>query len=156
VAEALEAAAGIAARIKWPNDVLLEGRKVAGILLEAAEGEVVCGIGVNVNQAAEELPREARVPPVSLRVAAGREHDRACLLADLLARLESRYGTWLAGGLAAQHDELRRRDALLGRALRAGIAEGVGAGIAPDGRLAVATPAGAVVLVDSGEVELTP
>ena len=57
VAETVERAAALEARVKWPNDVLVEGRKVAGILLEGRDGAVVCGIGINVNQLDERAPR---------------------------------------------------------------------------------------------------
>ena len=81
-----------------PNDVQVNGRKVAGILAEAREGRVVLGIGVNVNVPAEELPQEVETPATSLLVEAGSELDRAELLAVLLERLEQRYDAWLSGG----------------------------------------------------------
>ena len=88
----------VPALVKWPNDVLIDGGKVAGILLEASGSRVVCGIGINVNQAAEELPPTPRFPAVSLRVAAGRPFDRAAVLVAVLAELEDRYGQWLDAG----------------------------------------------------------
>jgi BirA family biotin operon repressor/biotin-[acetyl-CoA-carboxylase] ligase len=94
VAAALETAAGVPPEVKFPNDVLLGGRKVAGILAEAAEGRVVLGIGVNVNQRREELPVDAQTPPTSLRLETGREHERAPLLAEILLRLEREYDQW--------------------------------------------------------------
>ncbi len=142
--------------VKWPNDVLVAGKKAAGILLEATSDEVVCGIGVNVNQTPSELPQETRAAPTSLRAATGRTHLRAALLADLLARLEDRYETWLREGLAPLLPALERQDALRGRRLRAGDVYGTGAGIAPDGRLLVRTPSGQVAAVESGEVTLEP
>ncbi len=142
--------------VKWPNDVLVAGGKAAGILLEAASGEVVCGIGVNVNQTPSELPQHTRLAATSLLAATGRSHPRPPLLADLLARLEDRYASWLRDGLAALLPALERRDALRGRRLRAGDVYGTGAGIAPDGRLLVRTPSGDVAAVESGEVTLEP
>jgi BirA family biotin operon repressor/biotin-[acetyl-CoA-carboxylase] ligase len=94
VAAALCAETGVAAELSHPNDVLIEGRKVAGILPEAAVGRVVLGIGVNVNQAADELPGETPKPPTSIRVATGREWPRAPLLAAILLELERRYDDW--------------------------------------------------------------
>ncbi len=75
-AEAVEELTRQEAKVKWPNDVLVDGRKVAGILLEHAAGAVVAGIGVNVGQEHGELPEVARTPPGSLRTASGRGHDR--------------------------------------------------------------------------------
>lgn len=94
VAAALRGETGIAAALSHPNDVLIEGRKVAGILPEASVGRVVLGIGVNVNQTAEELPAETPKPPTSLLVETGREWPRAQLLAAILRELEGGYDEW--------------------------------------------------------------
>jgi BirA family biotin operon repressor/biotin-[acetyl-CoA-carboxylase] ligase len=94
VAKALHAETGAAAELSHPNDVLVEGRKVAGILPEASAGRVVLGIGVNVGQTGDELPRETPKPPTSLRIATGREWPRAQLLAAILLELEQGYDAW--------------------------------------------------------------
>jgi BirA family transcriptional regulator, biotin operon repressor / biotin---[acetyl-CoA-carboxylase] ligase len=94
VAAALREAAGVEATVKFPNDVLVDGRKVAGVLAEASDGRVVLGIGVNVNQSAGELPPE--VDATSLRLATGRSFERAPLLASILERLEQAYDVWLS------------------------------------------------------------
>jgi BirA family biotin operon repressor/biotin-[acetyl-CoA-carboxylase] ligase len=80
--------------VRPPNDVFLNGKKVAGILAEATPGRVVLGIGVNVNQTQTELPRDTVKPPTSLLVETGREHDRDALLAAILAELERAYDLW--------------------------------------------------------------
>ena len=94
VAAALREQTGVAAELSHPNDVLIEGRKVAGILPEASVGRVVLGIGVNVNQTTEELPAETPKPATALRVETGREWPRAPLLAAILLELERRYDDW--------------------------------------------------------------
>jgi BirA family transcriptional regulator, biotin operon repressor / biotin---[acetyl-CoA-carboxylase] ligase len=94
VAAGLGAETGIAAELSHPNDVLIGGRKVAGILPEASVGRVVLGVGVNVNQTAEELPRDTPKPPTSLHVETGREWARAPLLAAILSELERGYDAW--------------------------------------------------------------
>lgn len=94
VATALREQTGVAAKLSHPNDVLIEGRKVAGILPEASVGRVVLGLGVNVNQTAEELPAETPKPATALRVETGREWPRAPLLAAILLELERRYDDW--------------------------------------------------------------
>lgn len=152
VAETIEAAGGLEAGVKWPNDVLVDGRKVAGILLEGRDGGVVCGIGLNVNQTEHAFPAETPTPPASLHTLTGREHDRALLLASLLERLEARYDTWRRGGLVALLPELERRDVLLGAAVHAGDVAGTAVGIAVDGRLRILSADGAEMLVASGEV----
>jgi BirA family biotin operon repressor/biotin-[acetyl-CoA-carboxylase] ligase len=132
--------AGDAARVKWPNDVQVESRKVAGVLVEGRphEGWAVVGIGVNVS-AAPDLPEA---------VALGRD-DVEAVLAELLAALEAR----LAEPAASSLDALRARDALLGVRISWDGGEGVGAGIDADGGLRVTTDAGERVL-SAGEVHL--
>jgi BirA family biotin operon repressor/biotin-[acetyl-CoA-carboxylase] ligase len=93
-AGAIAAATETTPEIKLPNDVLISGRKVAGILAEAREGRVVLGIGVNVNVPEDELPTEVDVPATSLLAETGRELDRAELLVELLDRLERAYDDW--------------------------------------------------------------
>lgn len=95
VATAIEAETGVAATIKFPNDVLIGDRKVAGILAEASDDRVVLGIGINVNQTAEQLPADAQTEPTSLRIETDQELERAPLLAAVLARLEEEYERWL-------------------------------------------------------------
>jgi len=95
-AEAIASLLGLEPELKFPNDVLLAGRKVAGILAEAREERVVLGIGVNVNVPAEELPPEVDLPATSLLVETGHEIDRAALLVELLERLECRYDEWVS------------------------------------------------------------
>jgi BirA family biotin operon repressor/biotin-[acetyl-CoA-carboxylase] ligase len=95
VAEAIAELTGIEPVIEFPNDVLVGGRKVAGILAESSDGRVVLGLGVNANQTSEELPKNARTEPTSLRLELGEPVDRASLLAEILARLELAYDAWV-------------------------------------------------------------
>ncbi len=150
-AEAVERATGLAAQIKWPNDVMLNRRKVAGVLAEATGDTVVLGIGVNVNQRREELPAETTTAPASLRTLDGVVRDRAPLLADLLGALERHYDAWRAGGLAALYDGLGARDFLRGRRIVVDGEEGYGVAIDRNGRLEVRID-GERRLVESGEV----
>jgi len=93
--EAISTVTGLEPEIKLPNDILLGGRKVAGILAEAREGRVVLGIGINVNVPPGELPGEIDPPATSLLVEIGAEVDRAQLLVELLFALELRYDRWV-------------------------------------------------------------
>jgi BirA family transcriptional regulator, biotin operon repressor / biotin---[acetyl-CoA-carboxylase] ligase len=133
--------AGSGARVKWPNDVQVRGRKVAGVLVEGRphEGWAVVGIGVNVSAAPPDVPDAGTL---------GRDSVEA-VLAELLRALEAR----LAEPKATALDALRARDALLGAEVRweggAGVAEGIDA----DGGLRVRTAAGDRVL-SAGEVHL--
>lgn len=94
-AGAIAAVVGVTPEIKLPNDVLLSGRKVAGILAEAREGRVVLGIGVNVNVPEDDLPADLDRPATSLLAETGQEIDRAELLVELLDRLERAYDEWV-------------------------------------------------------------
>jgi BirA family biotin operon repressor/biotin-[acetyl-CoA-carboxylase] ligase len=143
--------AGAAARVKWPNDVLVAGRKVAGILVESRPQErwAVLGVGVNVALALDELPEELRSTAGTL----GRTRaELDASLGELLAALEVRLGEPAADALA----ELRGRDALLGEPVAWAGGEGVGAGIGDDGALLVRRGDGTVVPLESGEVHLRP
>jgi BirA family transcriptional regulator, biotin operon repressor / biotin---[acetyl-CoA-carboxylase] ligase len=94
--DAIRAITGLEPTLKHPNDVLIHGRKVAGILGEAGESRVVLGIGINTNIAEDDLPGEVRIPATSLLVETGARVDRIALLVELLAALERDYDLWLA------------------------------------------------------------
>jgi BirA family biotin operon repressor/biotin-[acetyl-CoA-carboxylase] ligase len=153
-AVAVADAVGPDARIKWPNDVLVGGRKVAGILIEGRPpaGWLVLGIGVNVAVDLDELPPELRETAGTL----GR--DRRAIepfLEDLLRALETR----LAEPVAEVLDAWRTRDALLDRAVTyappAG-GSGIARGVDDEGRLIVETASGERVALSAGEVHLRP
>ena len=151
VAVVTERATGLAAQVKWPNDVMLARRKVAGVIAELKDGAVVLGIGLNVNQAPGELPADAKVAAGSLRSVTGREYDRAAILADLLLELERRYDAWREAGLESLYEDLAARDFLRGRRVTVDGTAGTAQLIARDGRLEVETGSGRVLL-ESGEV----
>ncbi|HEY2353481.1 MAG TPA: biotin--[acetyl-CoA-carboxylase] ligase [Gaiellaceae bacterium] len=92
--EAVAAALPADARLSHPNDVMVDGRKIAGILPEASTGRVRLGIGINVNQTADELPEETVKPTTSLRIETGKDWDRGILLAAILLELGTRYDAW--------------------------------------------------------------
>ena len=158
VSEALPLAAAVAvcealpveARIKWPNDVWISERKVAGILVEARpqEGWAVLGIGVNV--ATSEFPRELAETATSLVLAGA-----AASVEDTLSSLLTTLDHWLPRPPEEVLAAWRPRDALLGQTIRweNGSKEGVAAGIDSSGALLVETASGRVTL-DAGEVHL--
>jgi BirA family transcriptional regulator, biotin operon repressor / biotin---[acetyl-CoA-carboxylase] ligase len=139
--------AGPAALVKWPNDVLLDGRKVAGVLVEARpqEGWAVLGNGVNAALDVAELPPDLRETAGTLA-----RTDLEAALSELLEHLERR----LAEPSEATLRALTDRDALLGRALAWSGGEGTGAGIDALGRLRLVLPSGDETLLDAGEVHL--
>jgi BirA family biotin operon repressor/biotin-[acetyl-CoA-carboxylase] ligase len=96
VAAAIREGTGVDASLRHPNDVVVAGRKLAGVLAEARPGRVTLGIGINVNQTESELPADAAKPPTSLRLELGRRVARAPLLAAVLLELERGYDAWSA------------------------------------------------------------
>jgi BirA family biotin operon repressor/biotin-[acetyl-CoA-carboxylase] ligase len=153
-AETVERATGLSAQIKWPNDVMLDRRKVAGILAELRGTEVVVGIGLNVNQRRSQLPPDARTLAASLRTVTGDEHDRGEVLDALLERLDENYGRWRDGGLDAVYGELGARDFLRGRRVRHDGAEATAVLVDREGRLVLELAGGERRAIASGEVEL--
>lgn len=151
MADAVEEELQLAVQIKWPNDVMVRRTKVAGVLGEARGDSVVLGVGVNINQAREQLPADARAQPGSLRTADGRTRGRAPLLAGVLLALERSYDAWVAGGLDAVYGSLGARDFLRGRRVQVDGIAGVAAGIDRAGRLELDVD-GERRLVESGEV----
>lgn len=101
-ADAVAAVTGILPELKFPNDLLIGGRKVAGVLAEARDGRVVVGIGINVNLEDADLPREVDTPATSLLVESGSRVDRARLLASLLEQLEAHYDEWVSAAEASR------------------------------------------------------
>ena len=160
VVDAVRTAAGLEATLKWPNDVLADGAKLAGILTEL-EAEVdrvhfvIAGIGVNVN--ADRFPPELAGKATSLRLAGGRAVDRAAFTARLIAALEGRYRRFLAAGFAAMRSEWEACSALTGKEVRVTAPDGEVAGrvlgVDDDGALRLAAPHGELRVV-AGEVTL--
>ncbi len=106
-ANALARATGLDARLKWPNDIFVHGKKVAGILSEMeAEGLrtrfIILGVGVNVNWRKEDIPPDLRETATSLRAEAGREFLRAEVAAEFFEELEREYGLFLKEGFSSR------------------------------------------------------
>jgi BirA family transcriptional regulator, biotin operon repressor / biotin---[acetyl-CoA-carboxylase] ligase len=139
-------------RIKWPNDVWIERRKLAGILVEGRphEGWAVLGIGVNVNVRPEDLPPELRETSTSIAMESGEERDPEQVLEALLRSLEA----WTSAPDSKVLAAWRRRDALLGSHVRWAGGEGTAAGIDDAGALLVETNTG-IAELDAGEVHLS-
>jgi BirA family biotin operon repressor/biotin-[acetyl-CoA-carboxylase] ligase len=160
VCEACEQVAAVRCAVKWPNDVWVDGRKLAGILVEGRpqEGWAVLGIGLNADAGAEELEPELRVSATSLRIATGRPADRERVLEALLGRLAARLTGSAGDGRRRVLSALRERDTLYGSriAWNAGDErfEGEARGIDEEGRLVVFDDAGERRTLDAGEVHL--
>jgi BirA family biotin operon repressor/biotin-[acetyl-CoA-carboxylase] ligase len=151
VAEACDALSAGPVGIKWPNDIWVGKRKLAGILLEGRpqEGWAVIGVGLNVGTVADEFPPELRDTATSLAIASGEDPGVEAVLDAILAALERRLADPPRSVLAAW----RGRDILAGQSVRWNGGEGRAAGLDDSGALLVETPDGRVKL-DAGEVHL--
>ena len=163
VAAALAETPGVAPRVRWPNDVLIENRKVAGVLTEMeAEVErvhhVILGIGVNLNASRSAFPAELRERATSVFLATGHRVDRAALTGRLLAALEARYGRFLEGGFEVVRSEWESYSCLTGTDVRVASPDGEVAGrvlgLDADGALRLTRPDGTSTRIVAGEVTL--
>jgi BirA family transcriptional regulator, biotin operon repressor / biotin---[acetyl-CoA-carboxylase] ligase len=157
VREAVAARVAASVAVKWPNDVLAGGRKLAGILVEsqiigAKLGSVIIGIGINVTQTV--FPEPLSSIATSLALLSASALDREGLLADVLIDLETSLERLTTRGMADIAEALRPHDALLDRRLRVEGVEGVGAGIDAAGRLLLRRADASVEPLLSGHVEL--
>jgi len=163
VAEALmEAFPVLAPKIKWPNDIWIQGRKVCGILCEMQlAGErvsaVIAGVGLNVNLTQTQFPEALRSTATALQHEVGHPLERGAVLAGIMNHLEPLYCAWQQQGFAPLAERIQRVDALLGQPLRMNLVgspvEGFGAGIQADGALCIRTADGALQAVYSGEAQ---
>ena len=155
ISDIIEARAPGRVRVKWPNDVLLDDKKIAGILLEGQiRGEklssLVIGVGLNVHAAG--LPAELASIATSLTIAGVVRRDRSELTAEIAAAIISTVDRFGCEGLAGFIQVLRSRDALLGERIEVGEVVGTADGIDESGRLIVLTSSGHHVPVVSGHV----
>jgi BirA family biotin operon repressor/biotin-[acetyl-CoA-carboxylase] ligase len=159
--EAVQRVSEVEAALKWPNDLLVDGGKCAGILAEVTGDAVVVGIGLNVTTRAEELPGTTGVPATSLKVAGAAATDRDPLLRALLRGVAGWYAGWrdvggdaeLSGLLAAY----RRGSATVGRQVRVllpggGELAGEATAVDRDGQLVIRTADRADHRVSAGDV----
>jgi len=160
VAESVERVTGTPATIKWPNDVLIEGRKVSGILMESQvqEGQVefaIVGIGLNVNLDPSTLPQTA-FPATTLRAVAGHEVSRLEVLVSLLQEFEQLYQALCRG--EPIHQRWLSRLETLGRKVRVSLGDRVEEGYAESvdeqGNLMLRRPDGSLVTIVAGDVTL--
>jgi BirA family biotin operon repressor/biotin-[acetyl-CoA-carboxylase] ligase len=159
VADALAAVASVPARIRWPNDLLVDGRKVCGILAEATSDgagrlhHVILGIGVNLAQTA--FPAALGDRATSLRLVTGRAFEADVVLAAVLEQLARHYDAWGVGGFAALRAAWLERSTLPGQRVRLPDgSDGVGVDVGDDGILVARAADGRLVhIVSGGTVE---
>jgi BirA family biotin operon repressor/biotin-[acetyl-CoA-carboxylase] ligase len=145
VADAIADATGLQCRLKWPNDVMIRDKKVAGILCESTGGPatfVVVGIGINANSRVEDFPAEIQATAATLLAERGSPVDRTALLATLMNRLEEQLGLLSPRTVTTLLDSYRSRCATLGQFVRAtlgetDVIEGIAEAIGRDGSLLI-------------------
>ena len=160
VVHSLEAVTGLKAQIKWPNDILINGKKVCGILIESdLQGSTVnytiIGIGINVNLEPDYFP-EIQMTAVSLSSELGEDVSRLSVIRCLLVEMEKLYRILLDGG--SIYEEWRDGLVTLGERVRATtgdtIYEGVAESAARDGSLLLRSPDGSLTRIVAGDVTL--
>jgi len=163
VARAIEEVTRLQPKIKWPNDILLDGKKVAGLLNEmSAETDtihcVVLGIGVNINMLREQFPSDLRQPATSLFLEQGVSVNRVDFTRALLTSLDVLYDDYLCLGFPAIREEWLSRSTVQGRRVRVSFGnretEGVVTGVDNDGALLLAREDGAAERVLAGDVTI--
>ncbi|HWT80835.1 MAG TPA: biotin--[acetyl-CoA-carboxylase] ligase [Candidatus Methylomirabilis sp.] len=163
VAEAIQEIARVAARLKWPNDVLVEGRKIAGVLTEMAStdgevGPVVIGMGINVNHGPQDFPAELLPVATSLALVTGKTLPRGKVAAAVFNALDGWYQVFREGDDAAILTAGRERSAILGRPVDLHTGEGHWQGIAvdldSDGALLVQEEGAGLRRVIAGDVSI--
>ncbi|HIJ81469.1 MAG TPA: biotin--[acetyl-CoA-carboxylase] ligase [Desulfuromonadales bacterium] len=164
VARAIEQLSACTPQIKWPNDVLISGKKVAGLLNEmSAETDginfVILGIGVNLNMTTDQFPADLHHPATSLLIESGSQVERGKFAACLLTELDRLYSEFLKLGFAPVREEWRRRCNASGRKVVVSDAgmeglSGMFAGIDEDGALLLKTDAGVIERIAGGDVRV--
>jgi BirA family biotin operon repressor/biotin-[acetyl-CoA-carboxylase] ligase len=142
VAGAIEERTGFPARIKWPNDVCIDNRKVCGILTESESGRyhikhAVVGIGINVNHSPEDLPEDVAPQSTSLQIVSGRKLDREILFMEILAELDRLYRRMIDGKIQNLAELFDPWDALAGEMIQVNALRGRACGITESGELLV-------------------
>ena len=141
-------------KLKWPNDVLVGGKKMAGILVERRGGHTVLGMGVNVNHEKSQFPADVQHLATSLSIETGAQYDRAVLLRDILSELDKLVMIGRSGGLESIRRAWTEACAIEGRRVRHGDIEGVVTSIDTTGALTVATADGEQRIVFGEIIEL--
>lgn len=161
VCRAIKNCTGLQPTVKWPNDILLNGAKVAGLLNEMSSETdqvhyVVLGIGVNLNMRAEQFPDDLRYPATSLAIATGKAVSRLAFTRSLLQELDGLYQTYLEQGSVPIFTAWTELCDLTGKRVQVDcnnlLIEGTMVGLGDDGALLVRTSAGKIESIYAGDV----
>jgi BirA family biotin operon repressor/biotin-[acetyl-CoA-carboxylase] ligase len=158
IVEALRQRFSVPAFVKWVNDVVVDGKKLAGILIERVGSDwALIGIGVNVNLAETDLPDELRTTATSLQMVKGAPVDRREVLSALLVSLESWWERWAQGAMGSVWQALEGWDWLRDKSVTAHLPDGTtlhgfAVGIMPDGGLRLRLDDGTERTLTAGDV----
>ena len=162
IAKAIERQSGLSPRVKWPNDVLINDKKVAGILLEARVsgariGYAVIGFGINVNNGRGDLPEDIRVNASSLRMELKKTVDRGALVIEIFSELEKLYHNFQRGDVSVILEQWRHYSSTLGQRVRIWrkdkATEGLAVDLTENGGLLVRLAEGKQIVFHAGDIE---
>lgn len=162
VLETIQKETSLVCKLKWPNDVLINGKKACGILIESASKKdkvefAIIGIGININNSKEQFPDEIYHSSTSLKIESGKDFDREKLLSSLLSHLEKEYTCFLESGDKNILRVWRKNNDVLGKQVKIYQGTKLIIGLARDiddkGNLLVQTGDGKVEKVSNGELK---
>ncbi len=160
---ALKDISGLPVEIRWPNDLIISGKKVGGILTEikASAGNIVfavMGIGINVNSSAEDFPPDVKGTATSIRDETAKEHSIDVLIAGILRELQRCSDILAEGGKELILDEWRKSTTMLGKTVKAVLASETLTGVAEDvdeqGMLILRLPSGLLKKINAGDLTI--
>ena len=164
VAETLRGTCGVRAMIKWPNDVIVDGKKICGILSEMRLNETgteyaIVGIGINVNLAQSDLSDELKEKATSILIESGSRADSDLILGKFLESFEKWYNLWQVSGFSRIREKWIEYNGTLGRPVLVKdddqvICEGMATGISEYGSLQVQAKDGTLQEFDFGEISI--
>jgi BirA family biotin operon repressor/biotin-[acetyl-CoA-carboxylase] ligase len=161
LSEILETTFGVPARIKWPNDILVNGRKITGILTEMQSDQdytrfLVIGVGINVNHETHDMEGPFRYPATSLAIESGHPVRRKDLLIAFLRRFEDHYDTFLKEGFSTFLPQIEKLSAVLNKEIRIVSGKnqiaGRAVGFTPEGGLRICNEKGKEEVVWAGDI----
>lgn len=162
IVKAIALQTGLSPRVKWPNDILINDKKVAGILLESRVsgeqiGYSVIGFGINVNNVSADLPKDIRVTASSLLMELKKPVDRSTLLIEIFSELEKLYHRFQREDFPVILEQWRQYSSTLGQRVRiwqkAKATEGIAVDLTEDGGLIVKLRGGKQIVIHAGDVE---
>ncbi len=157
IAQAVEKLSGLKVLIKWPNDLIVNGKKIGGVLVEKSRKAFIVGVGVNLNTDLDEFPEEIRGRTSSLKSESGKHYDKEEFMRELFVEFERIMALLPADGGKEVLNNIKARSFTLGKNVRVvdggAILNGEAIGFESDGSLLLKGAGGKIVNIKSGELE---